>query len=173
MLYIFAGLPGTGKTTLARLLAREVRAVHLRVDSIEQALRDAAGLGDGPEGYAVAYRVAADNLALGLAVVADSVNPLRVTRAAWRAVAAGAGVAAVEIEVVCSDAAEHRARVEARAADAAAGGARRLTWDDVRARAYDRWDVAPAGVVDTAGRTPAVSLAALRRAIGGLPRHPP
>lgn len=35
VLYVFAGLPATGKTTLSRLLARELGAVHVRVDSIE------------------------------------------------------------------------------------------------------------------------------------------
>lgn len=39
-LFIFAGLPATGKTTLARQLARHLNAVHLRIDTIEQALRD-------------------------------------------------------------------------------------------------------------------------------------
>lgn len=57
MLIIFGGLPGTGKTTLARRLARSLHARHLRVDSIEQALRDAwpAARPIGPAGYLVAY----------------------------------------------------------------------------------------------------------------------
>jgi predicted kinase len=80
MLYIFAGLPGTGKSTLSQRLARQLGAVHVRIDTIEQARR-AAGLPlEGPEGYVVGYQMAPDNLRLGLDVVADSVNPLQVTR---------------------------------------------------------------------------------------------
>lgn len=37
MLIVIGGLPGTGKTTLARLLASRIGAVHLRIDTIEQA----------------------------------------------------------------------------------------------------------------------------------------
>ena len=108
----FGGLPGTGKTTLARLLADELKAVYLRVDTIEQALRDSHLLA-GPvhdAGYRVAYLLAADNLRLSRTVIADSVNPLQTTRDAWRTVAVGAAAEMVEIEVLCSDRAEQRAK---------------------------------------------------------------
>lgn len=39
MLIIFGGLSATGKTTISRHLASELHAVHVRVDTIEQALR--------------------------------------------------------------------------------------------------------------------------------------
>ena len=40
ILIIFGGLPGTGKTTIAQQLARELAGVYLRIDSMEQAIRD-------------------------------------------------------------------------------------------------------------------------------------
>ncbi|NEE50673.1 AAA family ATPase, partial [Streptomyces sp. SID8455] len=72
------GLPGTGKTTLARLLAAHIGAVHLRVDTIEQAIVR-SGLARhpvGPAGYTVGYALAEEHLQQGLTVIAESVNPL-------------------------------------------------------------------------------------------------
>ena len=103
MLIIFGGLPGAGKTTIARELARQIRAMHLRIDSIEQVMR-ASGLADetfGDVGYRVAYAVAEENLRIGQKVIADSVNPIRLTRDAWVDVAIRAQVRAIEIEVTC------------------------------------------------------------------------
>lgn len=84
MLYIFGGLPAAGKSTLSLRLSHHLRAVHVRIDTIEQAMRDAGAALHGPEGYSVAYALAGDNLRLGHTVVADSVNPLKITRDAWR-----------------------------------------------------------------------------------------
>lgn len=83
MLIVLSGLPGVGKTTIARELAHALAAVHLRIDSIEHALRH-TGLVVEAEGYAVAHAVAADNLRVGRTVVADSVNPWPLTRDEWR-----------------------------------------------------------------------------------------
>ena len=160
-LIVFAGLPAAGKSTLARRLAREMRAVFLRIDTIEQSIRDAGfGGGDmGPMGYAAAYNVARDNLALGHTVVADSVNPLAVTRDAWRRVARRAGVPIIEVEVVCSDRAEHRRRVETRPSDVA--GLVLPTWQEVVDREYAQWDRERV-VIDTAGRDVEESSSELR-----------
>jgi predicted kinase len=137
MLIIFSGLSGSGKTTISRELARQVGAVHLRIDSIEQALRN-EGLHVEAEGYVAAYAVAEDNLRLGHRVIADSVNPWPLTRQAWRAVAERAGTAAIDVEIVCSDSAEHRRRVERRQADIP--GHTLPTWEEVVARDYRPWD---------------------------------
>lgn len=149
VLVSLSGLPGTGKTTLARALCRRLRAVHLRIDSIEHALH-AEGMDPGPAGYLAAYAVAEDNLRLGLTVVTDCVNSLGTTRQALRDAAARAGYGIAEVELVCSDAAEHRRRVEDRVADWP--GQRLPRWCDVTARAVETWDRAPARI-ETAGRS--------------------
>jgi predicted kinase len=146
VLISFAGLPGTGKSTIAHALAERIGAVWLRIDTIEQAL---GGDIRGPEGYLVGYAVAEDNLRLGRVVVADSVNPLGITRNAWRDLAKRAGVRCIDVEIVCSDAVEHRRRVETRTANIA--GLKLPTWADVVGRDYEAWD-RPHIVVDTALR---------------------
>lgn len=49
-----------------------------------------------------------------MSVIAECVNPLAVTRDAWREAGLGAGARVLETEVVCSDPAEHRRRAETR-----------------------------------------------------------
>ena len=51
MLYIFSGLPGTGKSTLASAIARIRGAVYLRVDTIEQAIKNSGITEVGATGY--------------------------------------------------------------------------------------------------------------------------
>src|SRR5262245_53711439 len=118
MLIILSGLPATGKTTIAREVARATQAIVVRIDTIEQALRN-AGVTVAGEGYRVAYGVAEDNLRLGRVVIADCVNPWALTRDEWREVAERVGVRRVDVEIICSDAVEHRRRAESRVADIA------------------------------------------------------
>ncbi len=129
MLIVFSGAPGTGKTTLSRPLALQLAAVYLRIDTIEQPIIAAYGNDIADTGYRVAYGVARDNLLLGRDVVADCVNPLNITRDAWRDVGLSAGVPVAEIEVLCSAPAEHRRRVETRTPDIP--GFALPTWDQV------------------------------------------
>jgi predicted kinase len=149
LLYIFSGLPGAGKTSLARLLAQHMGAVYLRIDTVEQALRDLCGVQVEGEGYRLSYRVAADNLNLGLSVVADSCNPIELTRLEWRRVAEDTGAAAVDIEVICSDRSEHRRRVETRQVDVP--GLAPPSWEAVVAREYHPWTTERI-LIETAGR---------------------
>lgn len=146
-LILIDGLPGVGKTSIARELARATGGIHLRIDSIEQALRDCGVTVEG-EGYVVGYAVAEDNLRLGHLVIADCVNPWPLTRDAWRSIATRARVGSLDVEVTCSDRAEHRRRVESRLADIP--GHQVPTWQDVIEREYYPWDHQPRLIIDTA-----------------------
>jgi predicted kinase len=164
VLVIFSGLPGTGKTTIARELARQLGATYLRIDTIEQALRDSATMSRpvNDEGYCVAYAVAEDNLRLGRTVISDSVNPLQLTRDAWIGVAHRAHARAVEVEVICSNPQVHRQRVETRSVDIR--GLKLPTWEKVISREYEPWERDHI-VIDTAARTVGESVEELRRAL--------
>lgn len=108
MLISLGGLPGVGKTTIAHDLAGRIGAVHIRIDSIGQAIRDSGIIPSSREphdaGYRAVYAMAEDNLKLGHTVVADCVNPIPLTRDARLQTAKLAGVRAIEVEITCSDA---------------------------------------------------------------------
>jgi predicted kinase len=164
VLIIFGGLSGAGKTSIAKEIACHLGGVYLRIDSVEQAIRD-SGVADQSlydMGYRVSYSVAEDNLRLGRTVIADSVNPLQLTRDAWIDVADRAGADAVEVEVTCSDLKQHRQRVETRVVDIE--GLRPPTWQEVVARQYQPWNREHI-VIDTAGRSVAESVKELREAL--------
>lgn len=137
VLYVFSGLPGAGKTTLAQRIAQPLHAAYLRIDTIEQGLRDLCAVEVQGEGYRLAYRVAADNLRLGISVVADCCNPIELTRREWQQVARDAQARHLDIEVVCSDIDEHRRRIETRATTVP--GMTLPTWNEVIHREYDEW----------------------------------
>jgi predicted kinase len=158
MFFVFGGLSGTGKSTIARSLAREAGAIWLRIDSIEQAIRDSRVLIDDA-GYRAAYAVAEDNLRLGLTVIGDSVNPWMLTRNAWRDAGLRAGAEVVEVEIICSDKEEHRRRVETRLSDVS--GLILPDWEETINRDYHPWDREHV-VVDTAGRSVSDCVALIR-----------
>lgn len=146
VLVVIGGRPGTGKSTIAAALATKAATPYLRVDRIEQAIVAWSALSHpvGPVGYAVAHQLALEQLQLGLDVIVECVNPVALTRDAWPGTAATAGAALVEVEVICSDEAEHRRRVETRASDV--DGLVKPTWAEVVERDYEPWARMPVTV---------------------------
>lgn len=142
MLIILGGLPGVGKSSIAKMLAEKINAVYLRIDSIEQAIRNADQSNNEKEvfaqGYMAAYAIAKDNLEIGLTVIADSVNPIEVTRSDYRKIAQGADKPYAEIEIICSDKNKHKRRVETR--KSTSSGLKLPTWQEVLNKDYDAWE---------------------------------
>lgn len=138
-LIIFSGLPGSGKSTLAGRLATHLKAIYLRIDTVEQALRDVCSITQVEGmGYRLSYRLAQENLLLGNTVIADSVNPWHLTRQEWINVAQEIGSPFINIEVICSDKTEHQRRIETRAPSV--HGLKNPTWEEVLARDYHPWN---------------------------------
>lgn len=139
-LITFSGLPGVGKTTIAKALCREMRATYIRIDVIESALRESTleAYPCGNAGYLAAAGLAKSNLLTGQTVVTDMVNPNRWSRELWSSVAMHCQVKALNIEVVCSNEKIHRERVENRQPDIE--GHPLPSWESVKGRAYDPRD---------------------------------
>ena len=152
LLVVFAGLPGSGKSVLARGVADAIGATYLRMDTIETAIvTTLMPFRGNPVGYVVAEWVAADQLAGGRDVVADAVNGVAAARDGWVGLAARTGATLRFVEVLCSDAAEHRRRVEGRKPELPGQGI--PTWEQVQRRRYEPWPPELPGrlVVDNVG----------------------
>ena len=151
-LTVLAGRPGTGKTTLATAFCRHRRACYLRVDAVETALAR-TGVQVGIEGYAVAHELAVSNLLLGMDVVVDAVNASPPARAGWVEAARRGGARLVQVETSLPKAAEHRRRVEGRAADIP--GHVMPSWAEVCSAGWTPWDEdrdGPRLLIDTTDR---------------------
>ncbi|WJL94891.1 AAA family ATPase [Microbacterium sp. ET2] len=142
MLVVISGLPGTGKSAVAEKVALTLGAVHLSIDSVEDALL-ASGLEKGWTTGVAAYeavRAAAEqNLRLGRAVVVDAVNDSEAARDTWRRASAATGTPLHFFVLNLADTAEHQRRLEGRERGLAHVG--EPSWRDIRSRAeaFEPW----------------------------------
>ena len=133
----------------------------LRIDSIEQALRDSGEMAPGMPGgagYYAAAAVAGDVLASGGEVLVECVNPLPLTRCLWEETASALGCRFLAVEIVCSDAAEHRRRARQRVGDIE--GLKLPDWQEIEHRDYAPWPEADLRL-DTARLTAAEAAQAI------------
>jgi predicted kinase len=142
VLVVMAGRPGTGKTTLAREVARRMGAGLIRTDVIATALIRSGLTQDPASAGTVAYDIARDlamsTLGVGTPVVIDGVNATHRRRRQWTMLSATMEVPVHFLEAHLPDAAEHRRRVESRVPDFQ--GLVVPTWQQVVEQPYDPWD---------------------------------
>jgi predicted kinase len=130
-----SGLPGTGKSELAKHLGRALGLPVFSVDPIESALLRAGirhCFETGLAAYLVAEALASVQLELGQGVIIDAVNAVKPAKEMWRELARTHNEPLRVVECRCSDEALHRIRLASRQRDLD----RRLepTRTDMRAR---------------------------------------
>ncbi|EOS8555221.1 AAA family ATPase [Vibrio vulnificus] len=162
-LFIFSGLPAVGKSTLAQLLSKRMRIPYIRIDTLEQGLRDLCQMNVEGQGYQLSYRIVQDNLSLGLSVISDSCNTLEFVRREWESTARKSGAKFVHIEILCSDPKEHKFRAINRKSTVI--NLKPPSWEQIQDRAYESWssDVIK---IDTAGKSVDSSLEELLAELG-------
>jgi predicted kinase len=143
VLYVFSGLPGTGKTTLAQNISRIFKAVYLRIDTIEQGIMDLCKFNIQGEGYRLAYRIIEDNLKIGNDIISDQCNPWELTRNEFKNLAIENNCKYLNIEIICSNKEEHKRRVENR---------KFPPWEEINKWDYKSWNEEHI-VIDTANKT--------------------
>src|SRR5687767_12420004 len=84
---IISGLPGSGKSTVAEMLAEKLKRPMFSVDPIESSIIKSGipqSFETGLAAYLVAETLAAEHLKMGLSVIIDAVSPVQESRDMWR-----------------------------------------------------------------------------------------
>jgi len=140
-LIIIAGLPGSGKSTIAESLAEKLSVPLFSVDPIESAIIRGGlkrSFETGLAAYIVAEVLAGEQLKRGLSVIIDAVNPVQEARDMWHSLARTQNATLIIIECVL-ERELHKQRIEARIRNM--HGMPEVTWEDVenRRKTYLPW----------------------------------
>lgn len=139
-LIIFSGLPGTGKSTLAERMGKELGIPVFAKDWLEatllrSGLKQSGGSSLGFAGYELLTVLAERQLMLGQSAILDSVAGSQNIRSTWYQLAERYGAIWCVIECICSDESLHRARLNDR--QRKIPGWPELEWSEVeRVRGY-------------------------------------
>lgn len=114
-LVLFSGMPGSGKTTLARQASRQLKLPIFSKDRIQRVLRD-HHLADehSGDGYYIILDMADEQLSLGVSVILDATFPLDHFRLVASEIAARHKAKFCAIYCHCSDDAVWEARMQSR-----------------------------------------------------------
>jgi predicted kinase len=119
-LIVFTGLPGTGKSSIAEAVARELSIPIFAKDWLEAMLircelqPTEGGPPLGSAGYQLLTTLAERQLQLGQSVILDSVASTLSIRATWRTLAQAYQAEWCVIECICSDVVTQRDRMNVR-----------------------------------------------------------
>ncbi|MBY0554439.1 ATP-binding protein [bacterium] len=150
-LIVFSGLPASGKTTLATMLATHLQATYLRMDAIVLGIKSDNHSPELPEKcYRVARSLASVNLQIGNTVITDSINPSNQLRDEWTELAKTLEAKLLHIEIVCTSQKEHQQRLKDRTT--ALLGLKDPTWQEIQEIEYHQWNQERI-LIETAGKT--------------------
>jgi predicted kinase len=140
-LILFCGLPGTGKSTLAEAIGRELNIPVFAKDWLEATLVRAGLVSNnrdkslGIAGYDLLTTLAERQFKMGQSVILDCVASTESIRTTWRNLAAQYEADWLVVECICSDVHLHEARLLER--KRGIPGWYELEWADVeRIRSY-------------------------------------
>ena len=137
-LILFSGVPGTGKSTLAEAVGRQLSIAVFAKDWLEATLLRSGLIASDPSnpekslgsvGYDLLTTLAARQLMLDQSVILDSVAGTQSIRETWRKLCTDYHAQWRVIECICSDESFHRARLITR--QRRIPGWHELEWSDV------------------------------------------
>jgi predicted kinase len=134
-LIVFSGLPGTGKSTLAEELARQLSIPVFTKDWLEATLLRSELVPSNPEkplgsaGYQLLTTLAERQMMLGQSAILDSVASTASIRSTWKGLCEQYRVEWRVVECICSDESIHRALLSSRKRHIP--GWHELQWTDV------------------------------------------
>lgn len=145
-LIVFSGLPGTGKSTLAETVAKDLGVPVFAKDWLEATLVRSglrASSEDKPlgfAGYELLTILAKRQLMLRQSAILDSVAASQTIRRSWRQLAERYGADYRVVECICSDESLHRARLKGRQRNIP--GWHELEWSEVERvrQVYSPWE---------------------------------